>query len=263
MRAKATLRDALAATMLLAVAPLAFAADGVIEINQACVATGCFPGDEAGFPVESATSGSYRLTSDLVVPAATSGVVVPEDATLDLNGFAIRGPITCTGEPVTGCSATAAATGIITGQRARVFGGAVRGFGTGIATDSDARISDVIVSNNSGTGVSTSRGTSIHASTIVMNGSSGVTGSSGGGFVEVSACTIRGNGQYGVNASGGLVIESRLQNNAAEGLRSNSGGADVGYALNVINGNNSDGADVTGGRAIACNVIDGDRICPP
>jgi hypothetical protein len=150
------------------------ASDGVIEINQSCVASGCFAGDDAGFPVTISAIGSYRLTSDLVVPdAATSGVSVADDATLDLNGFAIRGPITCSGEPVTSCSATGAATGISTGQRARIFGGSVRGFGTGIATDQDARISDLIVAHNSGTGVSTSRGTSIHASTIVSNGSSG------------------------------------------------------------------------------------------
>ncbi len=33
-------------------APLAArAADGVLEINQACAAAGCFAGDSAGFPV--------------------------------------------------------------------------------------------------------------------------------------------------------------------------------------------------------------------
>lgn len=255
------IRIALALALGCAAAP-AWASDGVVEINQACAAAGCFVGDQPGFPVETAATGSYRLTSDLVAPDATSGVVVSDDATLDLNGFAIRGPITCTGEPVTSCSANAAATGIITGRRARVFGGVVRGFGTGIATDQDTRISDVIVSNNSGTGVSTSRGTSIHASTIVQNGSSGVAAASGGGFVEVSACTIRSNGQYGVNASGGLVLESRIQSNALEGLRSASGGADAGYALNVISNNNGASADVTGGRAIGCNVIDGAQVCP-
>jgi hypothetical protein len=261
-RRVAALSFALVASAL--VSSAAHAVDGVVEINQACAAVGCLSGDDPGLPVTISTSGSFRLTSDLVVPDAnTTGVFVADDATLDLNGFAIRGPITCSGEPVASCSATGAAAGISTGERARIIGGTVRGFGTGIATNQDARISDVIVSNNSGTGVSTSRGTSIHASTIVTNGSSGVTATSGGGFVEVSACTIRGNGQYGVNASGGLVIENRLQFNGLEGLRSATGGGDAGYALNVINGNNGVGADVAGGVTIGCNVIDGARVCPP
>jgi hypothetical protein len=41
------------------------AADGVIEINQSCVAGGCFAGDTAGFPVTISQPGSYRLTSNL------------------------------------------------------------------------------------------------------------------------------------------------------------------------------------------------------
>jgi hypothetical protein len=43
------------------------AVDGVLEINQACVSVGCFPGDLAGFPVTISSTGSYRLTSSLDV----------------------------------------------------------------------------------------------------------------------------------------------------------------------------------------------------
>ena len=36
----------------LALAPMAYAVDGVLEINQTCaVNTGCFAGDAAAFPV--------------------------------------------------------------------------------------------------------------------------------------------------------------------------------------------------------------------
>ncbi len=55
----------------------ALAVDGVLEINQACVATGCFPGDAPGFPVRIPAPGSYRLTSDLDV----TGEPIPQDVT--------------------------------------------------------------------------------------------------------------------------------------------------------------------------------------
>ena len=44
--------------IVLLAAPIV-ASDGVLEINQTCaVNTGCFEGDEAGFPVLMKTSGS-------------------------------------------------------------------------------------------------------------------------------------------------------------------------------------------------------------
>ena len=53
---------------------LAFAGDGRIEIHQSCVATGCLPGDTAGFPV-TLTPGSYVLTSNLSVPTAATTAI--------------------------------------------------------------------------------------------------------------------------------------------------------------------------------------------
>lgn len=249
----------LAAGLVLAGAHAARAVDGVLEIDQTCAVAGCFPGDTAGFPVTTG-AGSYRLTSDLVVATGTA-VVVGEDASLDLNGFAIRGPVVCTGEPVTSCTA-GSGTGVSTGLRARVHGGHVRGFTTGVAADSDARLFDLAVSHNSDTGVNLSRGASLRDSVVVFNGARGVASTAGGGFGEVVGCTVRGNAQQGVDMSGGLVLDSRLQNNGLEGFRSQSGGGDAGYANNIINGNNGVGADVAGGRSLGCNVIDGAAVCP-
>ena len=72
-------------------------ADGVIEINQACVPTGCFDGDPAGFPVLILEPGSYRLTSNLDTrPDTTTAIDIFADrVTLDLNGFSVIGPQTC------------------------------------------------------------------------------------------------------------------------------------------------------------------------
>ena len=92
---------------ILLMAPAAYAVDGVLEINQVCATTnGCFPSDPGGFPVAIANPGSYRLTGNLQVPdASTSAITITaEDVTLDLNGFALLGVTTCTGDPVTSCT---------------------------------------------------------------------------------------------------------------------------------------------------------------
>ncbi len=55
--------DTSLAGLLLTLATSAYASDGVLEINQACaVNTGCFPGDDPGFPVTVVQPGSYSLT---------------------------------------------------------------------------------------------------------------------------------------------------------------------------------------------------------
>jgi hypothetical protein len=60
---------------------------------------GCFSGDAAGLPVtiNGAAGRSYRLTGDLTVPDEnTNGIVVSaNDIGIDLNNFAIIGPVTC------------------------------------------------------------------------------------------------------------------------------------------------------------------------
>jgi hypothetical protein len=77
------------------------AGDGRVEISQSrALAGNVTPGDTPGFPVDLFTPGSYVLTSDLVVPNATTGGIVvwtPGSVTIDLAGFALRGPVTCTG----------------------------------------------------------------------------------------------------------------------------------------------------------------------
>lgn len=54
------------------------------------------PSDTAGFPVTLSVPGSYKLTSNLAVPAGTTGIeVTTSGVTLDLNGFSIIAPRTC------------------------------------------------------------------------------------------------------------------------------------------------------------------------
>jgi hypothetical protein len=82
---------------LLVAAPPVWAVDGVTEINQTTITA------SGGFPYSISTSGSYRLTSNVTVPDVntTAIVITAPGVTLDLNGFAILGPVTCSGDGTT------------------------------------------------------------------------------------------------------------------------------------------------------------------
>jgi uncharacterized cupredoxin-like copper-binding protein len=55
------------------------------------------PGDGAGFPVTISKAGSYKLMSNLVVPAGIDGIAIAADnVQIDLNGFSILGSGSCT-----------------------------------------------------------------------------------------------------------------------------------------------------------------------
>lgn len=76
--------------MLGAATERAWAAEGVIEINAASVQAA------GGFPFTIATAGSYRLSSDLTVPANTIGLRITADrVSLDLAGFSITSTFVC------------------------------------------------------------------------------------------------------------------------------------------------------------------------
>src|ERR1017187_4825709 len=121
------MKKASMAVMFVTLAPAcAFAADGNVLINQATVnATG-------GFPYKINQPGSYRLSGNLTVPDAnTTAIQVLSDyVTLDLNGFGIIGPVTCTGGlPVTSCSASGQGSGVDGGSHRSitVLNGYVKG----------------------------------------------------------------------------------------------------------------------------------------
>jgi hypothetical protein len=252
----------LACALLAASAAAGHAGEGAREINQACVATGCFPGDTPGLPVQLETAGSYRLTSNLYVPNAddTAIYATAAGATIDLAGFRVQGANTCTGEPVTSCTTSTVGIGVWTGDRGRLFGGTIEGFGVGIVGGRDARIHDVIVSQNSNNGITALRGLSVADSTIVGNGASGIQANSGGGYLEVSGCTIRGNREQGVLVSSGLILESRIHNNGGFGVET---GSSTGLGLNHLSGNNGASDETSGGSVIACNTINSQAVCPP
>ncbi len=119
-------------------------ADGRIEINQASVEAA------GGFPFTITAPGNYALTGDLTVPAETNGIVIDTNwVTIDLNGFSVIGPASCSPQSCTSGSGF----GIVPqnfltdGARSTVHNGTVRGFsGVCLLLTSDSRIEDVLVS---------------------------------------------------------------------------------------------------------------------
>jgi len=146
--------SALVAIAVLAAPSLGRAGDGVIEINQVRAEAGGINGslasDPPGFPVVITQAGSYRLTSDLVVPASTTGIRLEVGgARIDLNGFAITGPFVC------GVSSCVAGTGsgierstAFTGQRTTVRNGEISGFAlAGVSVGPLSHVEGVVLQN--------------------------------------------------------------------------------------------------------------------
>lgn len=194
-----------AVAVLLISAP-AHADRGAREISAECVAFGCFPGDTGGYPITLTEPGSYILTSNLTTtdPNRTLISVAADNVQIDLNGFALIGPASCSGSDVT-CSNTGTGDGIDAGDDSyvTVVNGSVRGLGdVGIRVGAFARVEDVTVASNGDTGVS-----------VVGFGTSG------GVFRRLS---IGLNGGVGIAAGFGSnhLIDSTVFNNGAEGVLS-------------------------------------------
>ncbi len=122
--------------------------DTTVLIDQAkALAGGVTANDTAGFPITISKAGSYRLASNLVVPAGVDGIIVTaNDVTLDLNGFSITGPAGCGGT-----SGSVTCNNIVTNgvrpfgdiRRLAVQNGNIGGFGTCLVGTLFARISDL------------------------------------------------------------------------------------------------------------------------
>jgi len=127
------MKQALVLTALLA-ASSAFA-QTAIDQNRA-LAGSVTPGDAPGFPVTLSQPGSYKLTGNLTVPMGVKGIVITADeVTLDLNGFTVKGPSSCTRDNATrvvACSyQSEQSIGIdaSASEGAEVRNGTVKGFG--------------------------------------------------------------------------------------------------------------------------------------
>ncbi len=259
-----------AAGMTLVVAPAllgagpAAAADGTLEIHQTCAVTGgCFPGDAAGFPVTISASGSYRLTSNLTMPNEFAfGIeITASNVSIDLNGFAIAGPVVCSGIPIVCTPSTTGGGGIRTigdVRSTKVANGTLRGLGgSGINLGRASTAMDLLVLSNRGSGIDVGSDSVVIGNVVAENATSGIW--VGGGSVVRDNTTAR-NGTDGISdgadvarASGALVSGNSVYQNAANGI-------DLAEEASVVTGNTvydntTNGVVVGDGSTVNANAI--------
>lgn len=274
------------ALLTLGLSSPALAVDGVLEINQACaVNTGCFSGDAAGLPVTITAPGSYRLTSNLTVPDEnTDGIVVSaNDVGIDLNNFAIIGPVTCSGTPLT-CSPTSGTGSGVERTSSSIAGtsvknGSISGMGfCGVYLGPQAEVRNLRVRWNRVSGIYANKGSTVSGNTALSNGGYGIfdvpgstvsgnTADSNGGTgiytttgSTVSGNTVRSNGGTGIYAGyGSTVSGNTARSNTGYGLQ--FVGSDSAYSGNVISANS---AGTVSGTAVQLgqNACNGNTTCP-
>ena len=183
---------------------VAHASDGVFEINADCATVGgCFEGDSSGYPVTITNAGSYRLTGNLATGNVNQTLIEvnASEVSIDLNGFSLIGPVTCSGNPNV-CSSSGTGRGITifsSSNSVSVFNGTVRGMGeTGILLGKNAIVENV---------------------KLIENGFSGLVLSGSGSTGVAKNIIAQRNGNHGISSSGAnlFVMDSTLTLNTARG----------------------------------------------
>lgn len=213
------------------------ASDGAFEINQACADVGCFPGDAAGLPVTITTSGTYALTGNLnVTGTSTDAIAVAvNDVTIDMKGFRITGPISCSGTPTTCTPAATGGTGIdgwgSSPSNLVVRNGSITGMGTGLLLSYDGRAESIKALRNGIAGIRARSGAAVIDSTGTSNGGLGIEAS------LMIGCVVSHNRQYGITTTGNgaLIKDTVVRDNDDYGVYLAPGASIVGA---VITGNN-------------------------
>ena len=223
----------LIAAALIASGSAAFAQAAITQ-NMA-VAGGVTPGDTAGFPVTLSQPGSYKLTSNLFVPEGSIGVhITAANVTLDLNGFSIIGPSTCTrvsNTKAVTCAYTGSFAGVAVAYNAAgamVRGGTVKGFQSGVSSYASASVEDITATfNMQGVTFSVSAGTSFRLSGINASYNSGNGIDTGSAIGTIERSQSNHNGGIGINAKQNSVTLFNVQaiENFGHGIDGGSGHA--------------------------------------
>jgi hypothetical protein len=258
------------------------ASDGVLEISQACVTspTGCFSGDSAGFPVtiDGSAGRSYILTSSLTVANqnTTAIQITADSVTLDLNGFTIRGTLTCNYLPYAVCSPVGTGNGVTGFVNTSVRNGtiiAMGGYGLDLSFDSvveDVRLlgnglggmrvgpgsstREVTANANNGYGILTDFRNTVHAVNATNNGAGGI---KLGQSSLVRDSIVHSNNGPGIECLAGcLATGNQASGNVGAGLAgpATCASSDLSYSGNQIRGN-------TGGFLTGCGVQIGPNSC--
>ena len=208
------------------------------EINQSVVAQFSTSYTSQGFPFIISQPGSYKLTSNLKVPAGLDGIDINADnVTLDLGGFRIIGTQTCTGSGITlVCTGlVGSANGIVSTSSANITvrNGSVLGFSTGVLLTGDGHLVEDVHARNNGVGIA------------VFNG-------------VIRRDTANLNLVAGINAVSCTITDNAANNNRNDGIRA----AESTVIQNVANGNGADGLVISNGGLFGSNAFIGNGTAP-
>ena len=263
-------RDRIAAWALTASFTLTLqAADGVIEINQAAIDA------NGGFPYVISEPGSYILTGNLTVPDenTTAIEVRADDVTVDLNGFAIIGPVQCTAEDGSvSCAPEGTGVGVLAQDDSSptvVRNGSVRGMGAAGVRIVSGRVEGVRALENGETGISLGSGI-VRGCLAESNGGFGINVTTSGtvehsialfnrtlfGIILVGGI-VRGNASDSIFAQDSAILGNWIGTQLGLGVSS-------GYADNVVDGVVGFGFEdgFSEAQPIGCNLISGNLVCP-
>lgn len=189
------------------------------------------PGDTAGYPILISQPGSYKLMSNLVVPADTDGIkIMAGDVSIDLNGFQIIGPGLCNrnGQSHVVTCPMQWTHGIVSYgdplYTVTVRNGTVQGFGHGVSLVG-GHLESLIVKHNA-VGAHTSVGT-ISKVLAMLNGRGIRMGS---GRIEHNVATLNNVGIDGV-----FNNKTSAEHNSV--VENNYGISQAAIKSNFINGN--------------------------
>lgn len=247
------------------------AAEGVLQINQACAADGCFPGDDPGWPVTITDPGSYRVTSALDlgdIPLQDLGAAVQASAVgtvdLDLNGFSITGPVSCSLDGTLDCNTSAAVSSqsailALEATLLRVRNGETSGFSHGVYCFGDCEVERLVSSSHSGRGISIGGDAGVvRRSRVSLSRQGGIVmvGLAEGNVVQANGFgmylnegsvgrgnLVRDNSGTGVICQGCLLEGNTIRDNASNGVSLSSTASWRGNSL-VGNGSNASGTAV-------------------
>lgn len=251
---------AAALAVAFSIAGSAAADEGVLEINQTCAtSSGCFPTDSAGFPV-TLGSGRYRLTSDLVVAGENDSAITAtvSNIEIDLNGFTISGPVSCTGSSGAALvCAPASGSGVGIGRSTTnvigvaVRNGTIRGMGLrGILLGDYSVIADVHASSNRSTGINVGDVSIVRDCSLTRNGGTALT--TGDGSLVLRTTTSLNGGIGLATGDGSNLRENAAHDNDGDGIQTGLGSL---VAANLSAGNEGDGVQAIGRASVQRNAL--------
>jgi hypothetical protein len=211
-----------AALLLLQLSASALAADGPVIITQAkALAGNVTPGDAPGFPVSITASGSYRLGSNLDVPAGRNGIVVTNfNVSIDLDGFALNAGNAARDRAVNGIVATGTETAILSIRNGTIMTFTESGIrAPGIKF---AAFNDLQVIANGADGIVAGDWARVMNSTVAGNAGWGIRC---GAFCNIQSSVIASNVKGGISIKIGNVVGNVIANNPGGGIIAGEAGA--------------------------------------